>query len=61
MTNETNQVHHPDAGHVGETGEHGDLGSNAAGAEREAAATSTEQKPAAAAPATNSLVTHNTK
>jgi hypothetical protein len=59
MTNETKQVHHADCGDVGETGVHGDLGSNAAGAEREAAAASTEAKPAAAAP-TNSLVTHNT-
>jgi hypothetical protein len=70
MTNETKQVHHADCGDVGETGEHGDLGSNAAGAEREAAAASTEAKPAgavlaptrpfSATPPANPLVTHNT-
>jgi hypothetical protein len=73
MSNETNQTHHADCGDVGETGVHGDLGSNAAGAERETSAedaadlrslgidaTSTAKGIEVKVPAANPLVTHNT-
>jgi hypothetical protein len=64
MTNDTTQVHHADCGDVGETGVHGDLGSNAAGAEREAATAAAPQPVVktenATVTAANSLVTHNT-
>jgi hypothetical protein len=55
MTDETKQVHHADCGAVGDTGEHGELGTNAAGAVREASSAS-QEKPVASQP--NPLVTH---